>query len=118
MAHDPNRIEVGFASFKDGTIELIFRRDYNEVTITKGRVSKGDRDLLLDILATCVFVPVEPHTRCTAVSTPAHARLIEAARRAADHIHQHHTPDALDTVETWWNVLAALRSALAEVDRG
>ena len=57
--------QVGFASFKDRSVELIFRDGdtREEVTLIVKRVSAEDREALMRILATCVFVGVEPHPR-------------------------------------------------------
>ena len=54
--------QVGFASFKDRSVELIFRDadTCEEVALDVKGVSAEDRAALSRILATCVFVNVKP----------------------------------------------------------
>jgi hypothetical protein len=52
---------MGFASYKDGTFELIVKDDESgEETTLEGKLKPGQLKIVDRILPTCVFVPVEP----------------------------------------------------------
>lgn len=55
-------ILMGFASFKDGSFELIVRDDESGAETTlHGTLRPGQMEIVDRILPTCVFVPVRAH---------------------------------------------------------